>query len=30
MERNDVTSFFYYMWNAWGKEECEVAFKNSH
>ena len=23
---NDVTSFFFYMWNAWSKEECERAF----
>lgn len=30
MKRNDVTSFFFYMWNAWSKEECEIAFKNSH
>lgn len=25
-ERNDVTSFFYYMWNAWCEEECQKAF----
>lgn len=23
---NDVTSFFFYMWNAWCKEECRQAF----
>ena len=23
---NDVTSFFYYMWNAWCKDECQKAF----
>ena len=23
---NDVTSFFFYMWNAWCKEECQKAF----
>lgn len=21
-----VSSFFYYMWNAWGKEECDAVF----
>lgn len=24
--RNDVTSFFFYMWNAWSEEECRKAF----
>lgn len=24
--RNDVTSFFFYMWNAWCEEECKRAF----
>lgn len=24
--KNDVTSFFYYMWNAWCEEECKKAF----
>ena len=24
--RNDVTSFFFYMWNAWCEEECRKAF----
>lgn len=23
---NTVTSFFYYMWNAWSQEECKVVF----
>lgn len=23
---NAVSSFFYYMWNAWSKEECEIVF----
>lgn len=26
MEKNDVTSFMYYMWNAWCKTECEKVF----
>lgn len=26
---NDVTSFFYYMWNAWCEKECQIAFANS-
>ncbi len=26
--KNDVTSFFYYMWNAWCKKECEIAFQD--
>lgn len=26
-EENDVTSFFYYMWNVWSKEECRKAFE---
>lgn len=30
MERNDVTSFFFYMWNAWGKRECEIIFSQSN
>jgi hypothetical protein len=25
-EKNDVTSFFYYMWNTWSKSECEEIF----
>lgn len=28
MEHNDVSSFFYYMWNAWSEEECKIVFKN--
>lgn len=24
--RNDVTSFFYYMWNMWSKEESVMLF----
>ena len=27
--RNDVSSFFYYMWNAWCEEECAIAFEES-
>jgi hypothetical protein len=27
--RNDVSSFFYYMWNAWCKNECIFAFGGS-
>ena len=27
---NDVTSFFYYMWNAWCEEECKVVFKDDY
>ena len=23
---NAVSSFFYYMWNAWSKEECKVVY----
>lgn len=26
MKKNDVTTFFYYMWNAWSKSECERIF----
>lgn len=25
--RNDVSSFFFYMWNSWSKEECAEVFK---
>lgn len=28
--RNDVTSFFFYMWNAWSKEECQKAFEGGN
>ena len=24
--KNDVTSFFFYMWNKWRREECEVVY----
>ena len=27
--RNDVSSFFYYMWNAWSKEECASVFADA-
>ena len=27
---NAVSSFFYYMWNAWSKEECKVVFGNDY
>lgn len=27
--KNDVTSFFFYMWNAWGEDECKLVFKDS-
>ena len=30
MVKNDVTSFFYYMWNKWSKEECKVVFKDDY
>lgn len=23
---NAVSSFHYYMWNAWGEEECKITF----
>jgi hypothetical protein len=26
MNKNDVASFFYYMWNAWSRSECETVF----
>lgn len=26
-DTNDVTSFFYYMWNKWSEEECKRVFK---
>lgn len=29
MKTNDISSFFYYMWNAWNEEECKVAFAKS-
>ena len=24
--KNDVSSFFYYMWNSWNKNECDEVF----
>lgn len=30
MKKNDVSSFFYYMWNTWCKEECKATFINSN
>lgn len=27
---NAVSSFFYYMWNAWSKEECKVVFEGMY
>ena len=29
MEKNDVSSYFFYMWNAWWEEECQAAFAHS-
>lgn len=29
MEKNDVASFFYYMWNCWCEQECAAAFEQS-
>lgn len=29
MQKNDVTSFFMYMWNAWDENECRKAFAES-
>lgn len=29
MKKNDIASFFYYMWNAWSEQECEIAFARS-
>lgn len=26
LAENAVSSFFYYMWNAWSKEECKIVF----
>lgn len=28
-EMNIVSSYFYYMWNAWSKQECEIVFAHS-
>lgn len=30
MKNNDVSSFFYYMWNAWCEEECRIAFSQAN
>lgn len=27
---NAVSSFFYYMWNAWSKEECKLVYGNMY
>ena len=27
---NQVTSFFYYMWNKWSEDECKVVFKDDY
>lgn len=24
--KNDVSSFFFYMWNAWCEEECKIVY----
>lgn len=29
IEMNDVSSFFFYMWNAWNEQECEKVFKTA-
>lgn len=29
MKKNDVASFFYYMWNCWDRDECEIVFSQS-
>lgn len=29
MKKNDVASFFYYMWNAWCEKECSIVFECS-
>lgn len=29
MEKNDVTKFFYYMWNDWSEAECMKVFKDA-
>ena len=30
LAQNAVSSFFYYMWNAWSKEECKIVFDGMH
>ena len=27
---NDVTSFFYYMWNRWSEKECQTVWKGEN
>lgn len=27
--KNDVSSFFYYMWNKWSEDECKIVFADS-
>ena len=27
--KNDVSSFFYYMWNRWSEDECKIVFADS-
>ena len=27
---NAISSFFYYMWNAWSEEECKVVYGDMH
>ena len=27
--KNDISSFFYYMWNKWGEDECKIVFADS-
>ncbi|MDU1635401.1 MAG: hypothetical protein E6834_22960 [Bacteroides ovatus] len=28
-KKNDIASFFYYMWNCWDEHECAVAFEKA-
>lgn len=28
-EQNDITSFFYYMWNSWCEQEARIVFSDS-
>ena len=30
MAENAISSFFYYMWNAWGETECKIVFGGMH
>ena len=27
--KNDVSSFFHYMWNKWSEDECKIVFADS-